>query len=166
MKTVKTKSNAGQFGFSASAEVTEEQYAILANAGWLQVLQRTPATTAEKTLAGYEKRPAGFKRNSIDFTPERAEIFHEIFSKPVEIAEGVMITATEVEVTKHDLTTADVVMKDERVAYARNAKDGTLDVAAKKVGYEGELGDGTAENAPVEFLRAIRAWKIEQTKSL
>lgn len=74
MHNLKVKSTFGNFKFAGEAEVTDEQLLILAGAGLLQLLQRSPATAAEKELAGYEKRPAGFKRTAIDFSEANAAV--------------------------------------------------------------------------------------------
>lgn len=81
MHTLKTSSTFGNFKFEAEAKVTDEQLAILASAGLLQALQRSPATAAEKELAGYEKRPASFKRSSIDFSEANATVLAKHLSE-------------------------------------------------------------------------------------
>jgi hypothetical protein len=160
-----TKSTFGNFAIEAEADVDEAQRDILAGLGLLQVLQRSPASAAEKAMAGYDKRPSGFKRDSIPFNPANAEKLTEALEKPIEIAKDMSISCA-VAVSEYVPTEADVKMPDERAAYARNAKAGTLDALAEKVGFDGEVGDGTAENAPVEFLRAIRAWSKAQVAAI
>ena len=149
----------------AETEVSQEQLEILGGFGLLQILQRSPMSKAEKALAGYEKRPAGFKRDSIPFNEENAGKLAKVLSEPIEIAEGNKVECV-VNVTEYVPTEADVKMPDERAAYARNAKADTLDALATKVGFDGEVGDGTAENAPVDFLRAIRAWSKAQVAAI
>lgn len=160
-----TKSTFGNFSIVVEAEVDEAQRDILAGLGLLQVLQRSPASAAEKKLAGYEKRPSGFKRDSILFTEENALTLANTMSEPIEIAEGVKITPA-ITVSEYVPTEADVKMADERRAYARNGEKNTLDKLAAKVGFAGEVGDGKSENAPVEFLRAIRAWAKAQVADI
>lgn len=157
MTKLNTSSTFGNFAIVAEAEVDEAQRDILASLGLLQVLQRSPASAAEKKLAGYEKRPTGFKRDSIPFSEDNAETLALVMGEPIEIAEGVKISAN-ITVSEYVPTEADVKMADERSAYALHSKAGNLEKWAKKIGFTGELGDGKAENAPVELLRAARAW--------
>lgn len=163
----------GNFKWSAESEVSDELVSVLAPLGALQIGQRSPSTAAEKEMAGYEKRPKGFNRSTIPFSPEGAEtLAKHLREMKVEIGrnekdEPVYATLkANVTVEEYVPTEADVKMPDERAAYARNAKAEKLDALAEKVGYEGEVGDGTAENAPVEFLRAIRAWSKAQVAAI
>lgn len=160
-----TKSTFGNFAIEAEAEVSEAQRDALAALGLLQVLQRSPASAAEKALAGYEKRPSGFKRDSIPFSTDNADKLVAEMEKPIEL-EGAGSFAPTIVVAEYIPAEADVKMPDERKAYARNFGAGTLDKLAAKVGFSGELGDGTAENAPVEFLRAIRTWAKAQVAEI
>src|SRR5215475_14095992 len=66
MKITTPNTNFGFFGWKASAEVSQAMLELLAGLGLLQILQRSPATEAEKKLANYEKRPKGFQRSSIE----------------------------------------------------------------------------------------------------
>lgn len=163
----------GNYRWDATADISDDLVAVLAPLGALQIGQRSPSTAAEKVMAGYEKRPKGFNRNTIPFSPEGAETLKKNLSAMrVEIGrnekdEPVYGTINaDVTVQKYEPTEADVKMPDERAAYARNAKAGKLDALAEKVEYDGEVGDGTAENAPVEFLRAIRAWSKAQVAAI
>lgn len=89
MHTLKTTSTFGNFRFTAEAEATDEQLLVLAEAGLLQLMQRSPATAAEKELAGYgDKRPKDFKRNSIDFSEASAAILAKHLGKVVVEADG------------------------------------------------------------------------------
>lgn len=63
--------------------------AILAVEGLTQILQRKPSSAWEKAEAGYEKRPDGFKRNSIAFSEESADKLVAGFSKA--LPEGVKV---------------------------------------------------------------------------
>lgn len=157
----------GNFRWDAIAEIPESLVPTLCALGALQVAQRTPSSNAEKALAGYEKRPAGFKRDSIDFSDAAAAtLAKHLETMKVETGrdeKDAPIFATidaAVTVEKYEGSTADVIMKEERAAYARNAKgEGkfkSLEALAAEIGYDGELGDGTAENAPVAFIRAIK----------
>lgn len=163
----------GNYKWLATAEVSESLVAALVPLGALQIGQRGPSTSAEKAMAGYEKRPKGFNRTSIPFDSDKAEILAKnLRSMKVEIGrnekdEPIYETLTaSVTVEEYIPTAADVVMADERAAYARNGKAETLDKLAEKVGFDGEVGDGTSENAPVEFLRAIRSWSKAQVANI
>lgn len=154
---INTKSTFGNFAIAASADVSDEQRDALAALGLLQVLQRSPASAAEKALAGYDKRPTGFKRDSIPFNDENAFTLQAEMEKPLEIGEGIDKLSPAIEVSEYVPTEGKVLMTEERAAYERNASK--LEAFAKKVGYNGtDLGDGTKDGAPVEFVRAIRAY--------
>jgi hypothetical protein len=167
---LQTKSTFGNFAIEAEAEVSEAQRDYLANLGLLQVLQRSPASAAEKALAGYDKRPSGFKRDSIPFNEANAEKLIAAMEAPIEFKENgeevIPAISCSVVATEYVPSVADVKMTDERNAYARHGKAGDLQSFAKTVGYDGAVGDGVAENAPVEFLRAIRRYVNEQLKTL
>lgn len=84
----------GNFIVSAAADIVlNEPVSPLTKAiiekGFLQLLQRVPASNAEKALAGYEKRPAGFKRDSIPYSEENALALSDAFGTTVEVEEGV-----------------------------------------------------------------------------
>lgn len=175
MKQVKCGSNFGQFAWTGVAQIDDKLIDALLSAGVLQFAQRSPSTAAEKEIVGYEKRPEKFNRNTIPFSADAADVLKKHLSSfKVEVGRDeknapiYASIAMEVEVTEKPDSSTDVVMKDERAAYARRKGDtDALVELAEKVGYEGEeMGDGTAENAPVEFLRAIRAWSKAQTKAL
>jgi hypothetical protein len=161
---LETKSTFGNFSIAAEAEVDDAQRDYLASLGLLQLLQRSPASAAEKAMAGYDKRPSGFKRDSIPFNTDNAAVLTQELEKPIKAEDGIAPIECAVEVSEYVPAEADVKMNDERAAYARNGKQ--LEKLASKVGYEGALGDGTKENAPVEFLRAIRAWTKAQLAAL
>jgi ubiquitin len=162
---LQTKSTFGNFAIEAEAEVSAEQRDYLANLGLLQVLQRSPASAAEKALAGYDKRPSGFKRDSIPFNEANAEKLIAAMEAPIEFKENgeevIPAIFCSVVATEYVPSVADVKMTDERNAYARHGKAGDLPAFAAKVGYDGQLGDGTKEGAPVDFLRAIKRFTDE-----
>lgn len=163
----------GNYRWDATADVGDELVSVLAPLGALQIGQRSPSTAAEKEMAGYEKRPKGFNRTSIPFDAAKADVLAKHL-KTMRVETGrnekdepvYAEIQADVTVTEYVPTEADVKMPDERAAYARNAKANTLDALATKVSFDGEVGDGTAENAPVEFLRAIRAWSKAQVAAI
>lgn len=165
--TIEYGSVFGNFKWNAYAEIDAKLIPVLCALGALQVAQRTPSSAAEKELAGYDKRPVGFKRDSIPYSDDNADTLGSYFREmKVEIGRDekdapiFAVVNAEVTTAKYEGSTTDVVMKEERAAYARNAKgEGkfkSLEALAVEVGYDGELGDGTAENAPVAFIRAIK----------
>lgn len=164
----------GNFKWNAEAEIDEAMMPVLCALGALQVAQRTPSSAAEKALAGYDKRPAGFKRDSIPFSEAGASTLEECLeAMKVEVGRDdkdqpiFAVIKAAVEVVEYIPTVGDVKMTDERNAYARHGKAGDLEAFAKKVGYAGaDMGDGTAENAPVEFIRAIRKFSQDALKQL
>lgn len=161
----------GNFQWNATAEVSDELIALLAPLGALQIAQRSPSTAAEKAMAGYDKRPKGFQRTSILFSEGDAETLRKSLSKlTFKVGEGDAAKEysfnADVAVEQYVPTEADVKMADERAAYARRGKAGELAELAEKVNFDGEVGDGTSENAPVDFLRAIRAWSKAQVAAI
>lgn len=169
MITLKTNTTFGNFAIVAEAEVSEAQLGVLANAGLLQILQRSPATAAEKLLAKYDKRPAGFQRNSIPFSEANAIILADELQKPIEIGENgskSKVNATVI-VTEHVPNASEVKFAAERAKYAsKNGDAEKLAKLAEAVGYKGEVGSGKADEAPVEFLAAIKEWVAVQFKAL
>ena len=69
-----------------TAEPVGPVAAALMEKGFLQLLQRVPASNAEKALAGYDKRPTGFKRDSIPYSEENAVALAEAFGTSVEVS--------------------------------------------------------------------------------
>lgn len=170
MKTYKAESQFGNFQWKAEAEVSEQMADVLAGLGLLWVLQRSPSSAAEKKMAGYEKRPDKFKRNSIPFNAENAELLRKALeSAEVEVGRDDKDKAiTEkleiaVSVEEYVPTVADVKMDDERNAYERNAAD--LKALADKIAYTGDLGSGKRDEAPIPFLRALNTWATAQRKA-
>lgn len=171
MKTIKFGSNFGQYRYEAEANVPDEAIDTLLAAGLLQIAQRSPSTAAEKAMAGYEKRPKGFDRNSIPFSKDGAETLEgQISTMEVEIGrngkdEPITVTIeSTVVVEEKPETSVETKFVAERAKYVQR-KD-TLAKLATAVGYEGELGDGTTEGAPMDFLKAIRAWVRAQAEQL
>lgn len=159
MPTVNATSTFGQSRWVGHADVTDEQFAILANRGFLWTMQRTPSSNAEKEIAGYEKRPDGFKRGSMTFD----ERFQSILKKNIETAvaiddEGEIEISPKCDSIKFHEIGAGVEPKyaDEKKAVQRHIDAGDVsDWNVSKVGYEGR--DLTVDN--VEFLKAVKAFK-------
>lgn len=169
--TVKYGSVFGNYKWTATTVVPGGLVEALLPFALLQITQRTPSTKAEKAMAGYEKRPKAFKRTDIPYSDEGAELLRESLSGfkfetgRDEKDEAILASLTaDVEVELYEGSAADVKLNDERAAYARNAAK--LPALAAKIEYDGELGDGTKENAPVEFLRAIRVYSKKMLAEL
>lgn len=135
---------------------------ILAAAA-LQVLQRKPAGEVEKALAGYDKRPEGFKRDSIPFTSENALVVEEGFT----LASDLGFTAQVTSVIEHVKgVVADSKFTEEVKIMGRHESASDLTVWLKDtVGHAGE-SHGADGNFSVEALRAVRAFKINALKGL
>ena len=162
---VTTNWNIGQFGIALSANVDDAMRDRLATLGLRYLGQRN--SEVDKVLGGFEKnaegkmvRKANFKRNEVAFTPELADAlaatFGELSLPKADGEEKAPVIAATVLINQYEGSTATIKYAGERKAYARHGVAGDLEAFAAKVGYEGEVGDGTAENAPVEFLQAIK----------
>ena len=163
---LQTTSTFGNFKWTAEAEVTEAQAEILANAGLLQVLQRSPATAAEKSLAGYEKRPDKFERKSIEYTDSNARQLEKFLSAEIEIADGVKITPTVVAQFHEIGASAAPKFVEEKAIIARHVKTGDLaEWASETIAYSGETVDHDG-NASNEFLAAVKAYKTKMLASV
>lgn len=57
----------------------------MAGEGLTQVLQRKPSSAWEKAAAGYEKRPEGFKRNSIAYSDASAKELVGFFTAALDV---------------------------------------------------------------------------------
>jgi hypothetical protein len=157
MHTLTCTSTFGNFKWTAQAQITDEQAVILAEKGLLQIIQRSPASEAEKVLGNYEKRPTDFVRSSIPFSEDNAETLAKFLGAEIELGEGVVIKPS-VSVIEHEIGAASQPkFVEEKQIVERHAKAGDLVAwATDKVGFTGE-GDLDVEN--VEFLKAVKAYK-------
>lgn len=167
---LKCNSRFGQFAFAVEAEVSEEQRDALAAAGLLQILQRSPATAAEKEMGwnGAKERPKDFKRDeAIPFSDAGCATLKkhleaavlEYDKNGVEVKESLAIDAS---VTQHVGSKSEPKWKAEKEVWGRHATAGTLASLAAKVGYAGEHREG--EEAAVAFLAAIKAFTQEAVR--
>ena len=157
MAIVKAKSTFGNSKWEGQAEVTDAQRDVLADLGFLWVMQRSPSSNAEKALAGYEKRPNGFKRSDIPWSPEMGAKLKSLLSQKVEIADEDFINPVIGKVEFHEIG-AGVEPKyaDEKKIIQRHIDAGDVrDWAAGTIGID--TRDLTIEN--VEFLKAVKAYK-------
>jgi hypothetical protein len=165
MSKVEANSTFGNFKWFGHAEVTDAQAVVLANLGFLWIMQRSPSSNAEKTLAGYEKRPAKFERKSIDFTQANADKLAALLGAKAEIAKNDSITPVIDKVEFHEIGAgAEPVYRDEKLIVQRHidAKD-IVTWASDVVGFTGE-GDLNPEN--VEFLKAVKAYKVRRLQEV
>lgn len=74
--------NAGNFGYKVIASPSEAVKAALVKAGFLRTIQANPTNAWEKEIAfpGDAKRPKDFKRSSIPFTKENADLLFKKIS--------------------------------------------------------------------------------------
>lgn len=158
MNTVKANSQFGNFEWFGHAEVTDEQYATLASLGFLWVMQRSPSSNAEKSLAGYKKRPDGFKRSNIQYTAESAVELVKLLSAKAEIADGMEITPVIDNVKEYEPTVATPKYAEERAIIARHVQKKDIDEWITTVGYSGDTVDHEG-NPTTEFLQAVKVYK-------
>jgi hypothetical protein len=155
---VNAESQFGNFKWFATAEVSDTQKDILADLGFLWVMQRSPSSTAEKSLAGYEKRPDGFKRSQIEFSDENAQALSKLLGMDAEIDKGVTITPNITKVEFYEIgAKAEPAYADEKKAVLRHIADKTIATwAMDTVGFSGE-GDLDVSN--VALLKAVKEFK-------
>jgi hypothetical protein len=123
-----------------------------------QVLQRKPAGAWEKAVAGYEKRPSGFKRDSIPYSEEGVEEMKRQFT----IALGSGVTAKFIDAIEHVKgEVADSKFTEETEIASRHESAGDLEVwLEEKARYTGDTHGEDGEFA-MDMLRAVRAYKIK-----
>lgn len=161
MHTLTCDSTFGNFAWTAKVEVTEEQAVALANAGLLQIIQRSPASKAEKVLGGYEKRPENFVRSSIEFSEANAETLKKFLGETIEIGKGddkIVIGKPTVKVEFHEIgATKEPAYAQEKQIVQKHidAKD-IVTWATDKIGY---TGGGDLDVSNVELLKAVKAFK-------
>lgn len=135
MKTVTIKGMTfGNFDYDCVAQYDEAIEAKLIEAGIVWVAQRKPSSATEKALAGYDKRPTGFKRNSIAFTEENATAFPQEFGGVYDVADGVKITLAAENVREHVSTSAEPQYKLARKELAElESRDTFLSVIVPRI---------------------------------
>lgn len=159
MQSIKAESVFGNYQWSAEVEVTPAQLITLAGLGLLQVMQRGPSTAAEKALAGYEKRPTGFKRDSIGYTKDGEAVLTKNLSTIEVKGEGDEKFKLEpaVVVGEYVPTTSEPKFAREKKIVAGKTTITQLSALATKVSFEYEEDtELTSEN--VEFLQAIKGY--------
>jgi hypothetical protein len=158
MNKVNAKSTFGNFKWTATAEVSDSERDVLADLGFLWIMQRTPSSNAEKAMAGYEKRPKDFKRASIEYSDEKAVQLQSELNKNVEIAEGVKITPVVGKVEFHEIGAGAVPKFVEEIRIAdRHVKAGDFaQWMTDAVGVKATVADYENEKTRTEVLQAIK----------
>jgi hypothetical protein len=158
MPIVKAESTFGNFKWFAKAEISDAIRDILSDLGFLWIMQRTPSSNAEKVLAGYEKRPTGFKRSEIAYSDANALELQKLLGASVEVAEDIEITPEVLKVVFHEIG-AGVEPKyaDEKKIVARHIDK--KDIATWAIDTVGFSGEGDLDVNNVEFLKAVKAYK-------
>ena len=160
MTKLTATSTAGNYKWGVTANVTDEQLLVFANAGLLQFYQRSPQSNAERVMAQAAglwdngKRPEKFERKSIPFSDEGVKLMVAELEKEVEIAKDVKIKASAT-AEFHEIGAAGAPkFRDEREVVARHIKEGDFVQWAKtKVGMPCTVEDSDK----VEFLQAVKA---------
>lgn len=80
MQTTVTKTF-GNFKWTGVFEIPDSAIPAIIENGVAQIAQRSPASAAEKEMAGYTKRPEKFQRVSIPFSEANAAILSKALSK-------------------------------------------------------------------------------------
>lgn len=165
---IKTTNSFGNFQYDIVAEVSDAQRDELASLGLLQVLQRVPASKAEKEMAGYEKRPDAFKRNSIAFSEANAAVLKKhLEAAKLDVTVGDKTDsqglAIEANVSLYVPTTGEPAFKEEKAMVVDRRAKGQLAKLAANVGYTGnDIEDAEPSKA---FLIAIRTKLKEITEA-
>lgn len=166
MFNIKTGSRFGNFAWQASCEVSEELAAILLPFAITQILQRSPSSEAEKEIAGYKKRPSGFKRDSLPFSAEDAKTLQKhLQGAGVEVGEGDEKKSVKlplsVEVVEYIPTAQESKFTEEKAIVKRHEDAGDLeDWLESKVKFDGDASDEQA------VLVAVREFKKAALKGL
>lgn len=156
----------GQFRWTATGEISEPLAGVLLPFAITQVLQRSPSSNAEKAIAGYEKRPDKFKRNSLNFNEGDAETLRKhLESAEIEVGEGdekkTFKLPLSVSVEQYVPTVAESKFTEEKAILDRHEKEGDKEEwLLKTVGFKGDDRDEQA------VLVAVREFKKAALKGL
>jgi hypothetical protein len=156
----------GNYRWSASGEIADSLIAVLLPFAITQVLQRSPSSNAEKEIAGYEKRPEGFKRNSLPFDKEGAAVLKKhLENAEITIGEGdekkSFKLPLEISVEEYTGSAVEAKFTEEKAIVKRHQDAGDLeDWLAEKVKFAGDSEDEQA------VLVAVREFKKAALKGL
>lgn len=183
--------NAGNFAYKIVAAPSEEVKAALVKAGFLRTIQANPTNAWEKEIAfpGKDgKRPEGFKRSSIPFTKENADLlFKKISDAKIKIEGSKLDKDGNPVVEEFDLGIMDVEVTEYTGAESAVPKyrDAKKFVELYLSLNEGKLKSGEARTVAsfcatrgltepsepwtedTEFLASVKAWQdAEAMKAL
>lgn len=159
------KENRDGFKLAATASVSSEQLVLLAIEGLASILYRGGASVLNETL--------GVKKNSeTEYDSDAAELIADALQKWAKDEKDCPLSSKDekgnsvpspfdlsIEVSRYEHGQGSTVkFAAERQVYARHGKAKDLQEFATKMNYDGELGDGSAENAPEAFLQAIKTF--------
>lgn len=159
MIKLQTGSRFGQFQWTGECEVSQEAANRLAALGLLQIIQRSPSSAAEKLLAGYEKRPDKFKRDSIPFTEDNAESLRKQLSMVTLDADGdlpELKIEVDVAVEQYIANIAESKFTEEKTIVGNHVTKNDLAEWAKAKGL-GDVPEKPLEDK--EFLAKVREVK-------
>jgi len=162
MTKLKCNSTFGNYKWTATAEVSQEQLEVLASAGLLQVLQRSPASKAEKAMAGYEKRPDKFERSSIPFDSQGQTILQDSLGAEIELVaktkdSPAVTVQAEIETSFHEIGAGtEPKYVEEKGIIARHVKAGDF---AQWMSEKVKFNATAAEADATEVLKAVKAYK-------
>jgi len=167
MTKVKFGSTFGNFKWTGELDLTDEQLVAMSSLGGLQIYQRSPSTSAEKSLAGYEKRPDNFERKSIEFSDANATKLAKLLQAPIDVESVGKLTLQNVNVVFHEIGASSAPkFVEEKGIIARHVKAGDVaEWASNTLGYSGETVDHDG-NASQEFLAAVKAYKTKMLASV
>lgn len=177
-KIIEVASSFGNIAYTARLEVSETVEAALLKQGALRILQGKVSGQAEKELARYEKRPAGFKRTEIPWSEENGAILAKYYKGvKVEIGENekeeaimeklgvfeVIVSeyvplAGAAPVFKFEKDTLRLYLFEEDGKTERKLKDGSPRTAAAYAENRGLPLPTEPWEEDVEFLKAVRAY--------
>lgn len=158
MKTVKAQWNSGNFSLKHEAEVTDEQYAVLADRGLLWEMQRN--REHDIVIGTYKKvgkkRVKVCTRIEVPYSDDLAVKLNAVYGA-AEIAEGMSIAINTV-ITEYQRETAALMYRDAKAVLVRHESANDLEAWAKaKFGFAGETHGEDGEYSP-ELLAATHAF--------
>lgn len=161
----------GNFLATLESEVDDTTLIVLANLGLKAAGQRV--SEVDRILGGFQKgsdgkskRIEGWKRGDVAFTPDLAEKLTEAFGELVvdDGSDDGLKVQTLPTFVLYEGSTSEPKFAEEKAMVARHDTAGDTTAWAKtKVGYAGD-GPLTVEN--LDFLRAIKAFKLEALKGM
>lgn len=136
---------------------------VLAAAG-LNILQRGVASAAEKALAGYEKRPEGFQRNSLAYSEANAGKLEDAFTGKFNLnpkgKPEVWLEYTCTGVTEHEVGgTKESKFTEEKATIRKWLTLSPEEMTTKltKIGFKGSV-DGDSDEDILPACHALRAY--------